>query len=125
MANFTEGNYHTREAGADLTGKTNYVVKLDTDGNIVLSALGANQHVGVLQTEGVDGENVSFRTVNAAGTGKVILGGTVSSRMTELTSDTAGKAVGASSGDWVFGLNLDTGVANDVVEYMPVYYKKA
>lgn len=61
------------KAGADLRTKMYHLVKLDTDGNIVLC--GANERaIGVLDGKPNVGENVA---VNILGTTKVVAGGAI------------------------------------------------
>ncbi|MGJ5804348.1 DUF2190 family protein [Streptomyces europaeiscabiei] len=113
-----DSNHMSFPAGADLTGKRYYGVKLDSNRAVVLCAADTDECIGVLNTEGVAGEMVSVRVRNARGSGRVKLGGTVNTLMARLTWDANGKAIAAASGDAYFGRAIVTGVANDEVEYI-------
>lgn len=99
-------------AGADLTGKRYYAVKIDTDGEIVLAGDGESA-VGILMTEGTAGQAVR---VMLSGIAYAILGAAVVNAGTNLAVDAQGKLVTAGAGDAVIAYTLEAGGAQgDVV----------
>lgn len=67
------------------------------------------------------GANVEVAMPHGGGTAKVKCGGTIAAG-DQLTCDSAGKAVATTtSDDYVFGLALEDGDANDVIEYVPCF----
>lgn len=124
MANFREGSYDSRKAGADLSASQYLVVKLDANGNAVLAAAATDAIHGVLANAPKLNETADMAVVNGTGTFKVKLGGIVA-KDAFLTSDATGKAVaatqaiaGAQPTARVFGRALTAGVANDIIEYV-------
>jgi hypothetical protein len=108
----------TFKAGEDLSTKIYYLVKLNTDGTIVLADADAPV-IGVLQDKPKAGEPAS---VAIGETSKVILGGDVSIG-DELVSDANGSAVARTEEHNVFGIALENGVAGDIIEVLlrPIY----
>lgn len=105
-----EGLTHARNAGADLSGNLHYLAHVDTDGDIVLA--GDGEHViGVIIEAAAQDSPV---TVQFGGIAKVILGATVASGA-RVASDSAGKAVTATSTEFEFGTCLEGGVSGDIV----------
>lgn len=103
----------TRAAGADLSAKRYYIVKLDTAGAIVLAAAATQNIVGVLQNKPQSGEAGIYRF---GGTTKVIAGGTIAIG-DWVTSDSAGKAVATTTdGDITIGRALESAVSGDIFE---------
>lgn len=121
MSNFTEGNYKSFKANADLSAKQYYIVKLDTDGvGIVLASAASDFVLGTLNSKPTSGMTGDVSLRSAAGTHKVVLGGTVSAVGGKLVADSAGKAVvSTNAGDHMIGYALQTGSAGDIIEYMP------
>lgn len=103
------------EAGADLSAKQFYLVKLDSSGRVVLAGA-AERAIGVLQNKPLAGEAAQVRVL---GVSKVISGysfgvGTV------LASDSAGKAVASSSAKPI-GISLEAaGAANQIVSVLVI-----
>lgn len=71
--------------------------------------IGVSQYIGAVQGTVID--------VNIDNHGEVQLGGTVS-RGDELTAGTDGKAVKAAAGNKIFGMALQDGVADDVINFL-------
>lgn len=97
-------------AGADLTGKENTLVKLNSSGNLV--ACGAGEAGFVVRRGSAQGEAV---TVDLVGITKVTLGTGGCNPMDSLTSDAAGKAVAATTGNAICLRALAAGAAGDIV----------
>lgn len=108
----TEQNLHVLgiEAGADLTAKQFYFVKIDSNGQLDLAGDAADA-IGVLQDAPADNDP---GLVGVLGISKVICGGVIA-KGGEIGIDTNGKAVAAASGDAVMGYALDTGAANRII----------
>lgn len=71
--------------------------------------IGVSQYIGAVQGTVID--------VNIDNHGQVQLGGTVN-RGDELTAGADGKAVKAASGNKIFGMALQDGVADDVINFL-------
>lgn len=117
MAVFSDGRYIDRKAGADLTGKAYRVVKQQSDRTVVLASAATDTLLGVLSNAPGNGDTASVCGINAQGTFKVVLGGTVAFGA-KLTADANGAAVTAATGNNVFGIAQEAGVAGQVVEYL-------
>lgn len=105
-----ESLLYSRAAGADLSEKLNYLAHVDTDGDIVLA--GAGEHViGVIYEAAGLAKQV---TVQFGGIAKVVLGATVAAGA-RVASDSAGKAVTATSNQFEVGTALEGGAVNEVV----------
>lgn len=124
MSQYTEGQFKTFKAGANLSAKQYFIVKPDsTEGQVVLASAATDKILGTLDNKPLSGENAIVSMRHGGGTHKVKLGGTVNAVGLYLTADSAGKAVATTSaGNQVFGLSIETGVAEDVIEYMPVFW---
>lgn len=119
MATFTEGNYLSRTAGADLSAKQYYLVKLDSSNEVVLAAAATDKILGVLSNAPTDGETAVVRLINSNGTFKVKTAASNISQGARLTSDASGLAVATTTtGDVVFGRALLASVASDIAEYL-------
>lgn len=130
MTTFRQGDYDSREAGADLSTKQYYVVKTDANGKYVLAAAATDNIRGVLVNAPKSGETADVTNINGSGTFKVIAGGTIT-KDALLTSDASGKAVAATqttAGSQptvrVFGRARAAAVSGDIVEYdkLALYY---
>jgi len=102
-------------AGADLSAKKYYIVKLDSAGAVVLAAAATDAIVGVLQNKPQSGEAAVYAF---GGTTKVILGGTVAVGAW-VTSDGNGKGVATTTdGDVTIGRYIGTaaGASGDIAE---------
>lgn len=120
MATTQPGGHINRPAGADLSTKQYHIVKLNTDGEFVLSAAGSDAHVGVLQNKPVENQTADVMGHHSPDTGKVKLGGNVTTRMSRLTSNGSGQAVVTTTeDDNIIGYALQLGDTGDVIEYMP------
>jgi hypothetical protein len=105
---------YARNAGADLSGKVNYLAKVDTDGDVILATAGSNV-LGVIVEDAVQDRPVS---VQMYGIGKVVLAEAVTNAGVALASDGNGAGVLAdSAGDYAFGIALETGQIGDVVSF--------
>lgn len=94
-------------AGADLTGKQFFFVKLDASGDVVLAGNG-ERAIGVLQNDPAQDEAASVRL---EGISKVVSGAAVT-LPNLIGSDAAGKAVPAASTDQTLGEALSTSGAD-------------
>ena len=96
-------------AGADLSAKQFYVVKLDSaaDGQVVLA--GDGEGIGILQDHNKVGQEA---TVRLLGMSKGISGSALVNG-DELASDADGKLVAAASGELVIGHSNTTTAAED------------
>jgi len=102
-------------AGADLTGKERLFVKFGsggTAGKLILCVAGDGGFS--LVNGGVIDENL---TVDQIGESKITLGGTVNAGQL-ITSDANGKAVVATTGNFINGLCVQSGVAGDIVTFL-------
>lgn len=112
----------TFKEGADLSAKQFYIVKLDSSGHVILSALATDAFIGVLENapkSGVTTDEVSVVLRSAQGTSKVIAGGTITAGAW-ITSDTAGKAVVTTTNkDQLLGMALVAAATGDIFEFMP------
>lgn len=97
----------TRLAGADLSSSQYHFVKLDTNGEVVLSGAGEDA-IGVLQNKPADGQAA---TVRVGGLSKVVAGAAITAGA-RVASDASGKAKTAVAAT----VNTsDTGAAADAV----------
>lgn len=118
MTTFRQGDYDSREAGADLSSKRYYIVKTDSNGKYVLASTATDAIRGVLVNAPKAGEVADVANINGSGTFKVIAGGIIS-KDAYLTSDGNGKAIATtSSGNRVFGRAVAAAAAGDIVEYV-------
>lgn len=123
MANQTNGSHFSREAGADLSAKQYYLVKINSSNKAVLAAAATDVIAGVLENAPASGETADIRARNGCGTGKVVAGGNIT-HMAALTSDANGKAVvTTTAGNHVIGYALSTGVDGQVIEYIKANHK--
>lgn len=118
---YVEGNSRTFKSTNDLSAKQFFIVKLDTgnDNQIVLSAAATDKHVGILLNTPKAGDTADVYLRNAAGTSKVVAGGTIAIN-DALTSDANGKAVATTTAaDQVIGYSLHAAASGDIVEFAP------
>lgn len=119
MAVQRNGNVVSFESAADLSTKRYYIVKMTSAGKVNLAASATDVSIGVLQNKPKAGEAAEVFMRNSAGTGKVILGGTVTLGAA-LTSNASGKAIATTTaGDQILGYALEAGSADDIIEFMP------
>lgn len=100
-------------AGADLSTKQHTFVKLNSSGALVSCVAGDGGHA--LTYPAVQGESA---TVALVGESKIILGTGGGNAGQLITSDAAGKAVVAATGNTINGLLVQTGVAGDIVTFL-------
>lgn len=118
MTSFRQGDYDSREAGADLTTKQHYLVTTDSNGKYVLASAATDAIRGVLANAPKLGETADVANINGSGTFKVLAGGAIA-KDAFLTSDANGKAVATTTaGDRVFGRAVAAAAAGDIVEYV-------
>lgn len=94
---------------ADLSAKQYYCVKVDAAGKAALCGAG-EPGVGILQDPMAAGYAAR---VMALGISYAIYGGAVTAG-DKVASDAAGKLVTAVAGDYVIGIAMETGVANEI-----------
>lgn len=123
MASFVEGSYRSFKAGADLSDKAFYVVKTNTNGEVVLAGAATDAIEGVIETPVKQGDTASVAVVSGDGSFKVKISGAVA-KGAYLAAGTGGKAVaatqstaGAQPSVRVFGRALAAGADGDVIEY--------
>lgn len=138
MANYSDGPYLDRIAGADLSGAGPAggtttclfrIVKQQADStnptgrSVILASAASDVSLGVLNNQPKAGETANVRGRNSDGTFKVIIGGTVTIG-DDLTSDSNGAAITTTTtGHQVIGVAQESGVSGQVIEYLPVLYK--
>lgn len=111
----------TVTSGADLTDKQFHVVKMQTTGTIALASVAGEQCIGAIQNEPSASGSVGRVRIN--GVGKVVVGAAVEEGA-ELATNTSGRLVTASSGDYVHGIALEPASANgDIIRAMVVNYQ--
>lgn len=135
MANYSEGRYIDRIAGADLSAQTNLfrVVSLQADAtnptgrSVILSTSATDANIlGVLNNTPKAGETADIVGRNAMGTFKAVVsssstGVAVNDRLT-VAAD-SGVITTTTAGNQVVGVAQEAGVAGQVIEYLPVNYK--
>jgi hypothetical protein len=114
MSQFVKSFTKTLVAAADLSASIGYIVKLDTNGDVVLAAAATDNIIGVVENnDGASGAGVVYQFL---GTVKVKLGGTVSIGAW-VTADSAGKGVATTTDkDVAIGRALEAGVSGDLIE---------
>lgn len=113
-----EGLTVAQNAGADLSAKLFYLCKVDTDEDIILAGDG-EAVLGVIREAAASGSPVS---VQVAGFAKVIAGATFNAGV-KVASDSDGKAVLATSGEYAFGMAMQAaGAANEIVTVLLIQY---
>jgi len=103
----------TLKAGEDLSSSQYFFVKIDTDGDVVLTTDGQNA-IGILQNAPAEGEAAS---VAISGVSKVAIGtsGSLDSGSV-IGSDANGKAIAAVSPDFAVAILIeDTSADGDIV----------
>jgi hypothetical protein len=131
MSNFSESRYLDRVSGADLSAALYHLVVEQADstnptGRSLVLATGSTQNLfGVLNNSPKAGETANVCGRNAQGTFLVQVGaGQTIAFGDSLTSDTLGCAkTTTTTGDQVFGLAEQAGVAGQFIEYRCVDHK--
>jgi len=129
MTTFRQGDYDSREAAADLSTKTYFIVKTDAAGKYVLAAAAFDNVRGVLVNAPKLGDTADVANVNGSGTFKVVAGAAFA-KDALLTSDANGRAIAATQSTAgavptvrVFGRARSAATAlNDIVEYDKVNF---
>lgn len=107
------GEAAPRPAGADLSAKQYYIVKLDGSANYVLASAATDKLSGVLMNKPESGETA---LVYSRGKAPVIAGGNIAIG-DRLTSDGSGKAIATTTEDnIVLGEALQAASANEIFE---------
>lgn len=123
MSQQIEGNTRTFKAAVDLSTKLFYIVKLTAANTVNLAAAATDAAImGVINRKpaAAVGANIEVLLRTGAGTGKVILGGTVS-RGDRLTTNASGQAITTTTAaNEVIGMAIEAGVSGDVIEFLPV-----
>jgi hypothetical protein len=112
VATTSEVTRLARPAAVDLTGKRRHLVRLNNSEQVVMAGAG-EAHCAVLVEEAVAGRPATF---DVTGVTKVVLGATVANNLTPLKPDANGRAIPATTGDSYSLVNLEPGVAGDIVE---------
>lgn len=107
-----ESLMYARNAGADLSTKLHYLAKIDTDGDIVLAGDG-EQVFGTIYEAATENNPV---TLQFGGLGKCILAATVAAGA-KMASDSDGKGVTATTGEYAFGICLEGGDAGNIATF--------
>jgi hypothetical protein len=113
------------KAAADLSAKQYYYVKKTTAtaGNIAGGATG-EFGAGVLMNKPQLNDPMEIAGVGNASV-PIKLGGTISAIGTEIIANASGLGIAASAaGDIVIGIALNVGVSGDVIDMVPVAYRK-
>lgn len=117
---YTHGFRKAYKCGADLTGKFGYAVKISAADTVTIATTG-NDFVGTVFMEGQGGTpgtaptvatstTYRFCTVQHDGVVAAIAGGTISAGQ-ELTVDTNGKFVAATTGKAIVGVAQEAAVS--------------
>lgn len=116
---YQPGDKYTAVAGADLSAKQYHIVKLDSDGEVVLASAATDAILGVLANAPKAGAVAEVELLNGSGTFKVKAANAIISKDAYITADADGKAVATTtSGNRVIGRAVRTNVANQVIEYV-------
>lgn len=118
MATVNEGNHRTYQAGANLSAKQYFIVKL-SGSDVVLASAATDSLLGVLENAPADNDAASVRLRSSSGVGKVKAGGAITVGAA-LTTDGNGEAiVTTTDGDHIIGFAVTAGDDGDIVEYTP------
>ena len=126
QSTMVSGNRRTYIAGADLSLKQFYIVKVNgTTDNQVITATDAttNVHLGVLMNAPKANDLADVYLRNASGTGRVIIGTggcAIGDALTSGATGDAGKAIVTTTGnDQVLGYAAHAYNAGDIGEFYP------
>ena len=117
MSQFVKSFTLNRLAGADLSAKQFFIIKISTtnDKQVVLAAAGTDPIIGVLENKPASGKAAA---IQIGGTAKVIAGGTVTAGDL-ITSDSAGKGITTvTDKNTILGRALESAVVNDIFEVL-------
>lgn len=122
------------QAGADIADCRNRIMKYDESGNVVLATKGTDMPIGIAIIE------AGFNDITGQESGKVAAGNDVDIQIKEMgvviagasikkgqeiTAGADGLAAVAASGNYVLGVALTNGEANDFVHVQITKYQKA
>jgi hypothetical protein len=131
MAQYTEFRERSFKAGADLSAKQYWAVKIDTTTqNQVLLASGSGDDtnagcIGILKNAPKSGEVANVVMFGSEGTMKVIAFGAISLGAEVAIEESDGRFSTAESGDFVCGIALEAAAAQgDIIEIALTKYKK-
>lgn len=108
-----------------MTGKEGYLATINSSGNAVLTGANA-QALFVVDDEGTgtSGDNVTLAPLTPDQSVRLVSAAIIACAQ-EITSNSGGAAVGASSGSWVVGIAEEAAVSGQLVLTRPSIYKKA
>jgi hypothetical protein len=119
MSQFTDGKRRTFKAGAGLTAAQYLVVKQDTDGTVILAGANGTGAIGILNNQPATSDSASVVLRSGQGTAKILLGGSVTTYGSAITSQSGGTGiVTTTAGDQVIGTALQLGSSGDIIEIM-------
>lgn len=119
MAVTQPGERYSAPAGADLSTKRYHIVKLNSDGAVVLASAATDAILGVLDNSPKLGQTADVVLLNGVGSFKVKSANAGVSKDAYITSDANGQAVATTtSGNRVIGRAVRTTSANEVIEYI-------
>jgi hypothetical protein len=119
MSTRVDGNRKSLKAAADYRLMQFHIMCMSTEGIATLATAASDFLIGTLENKPNINENADVFLRTAAGTGKVICGGSVSLGAS-LTADSSGHAVTTTSaGNNVIGRALQAGDSGDIIEYLP------
>ncbi|MFI8696757.1 capsid cement protein [Dietzia maris] len=115
---YQPGDRYTAVAGENLSGKRYHIVKLNSDGKVVLAAAATDAIIGVLDNEPKAGETAEVVTVNGQGTFRVKAAAIIA-KDAFITSDANGQAVATTTaGNRVIGRAVRAFAAGEIGEYI-------
>jgi len=116
MASQGQGFNESYTLSEDLRTKRFFLLKQGTTTNsALLNDSAGGQILGILQDIGLDGSTkVKHANVRTTGESKVILGASVT-KGDPLQGNAIGKAITATTGDQIFGVALETGIIEQVI----------
>lgn len=111
MASYDNVSTFSLDAGADLSAKQYFFVKVGTADNAAVVCGDGENALGVLINAPLSGEPAAIAN---SGVVKVSAGGSIT-RGANVASDAAGEAVTAASGDYVLGIALEAADDGDII----------
>ena len=133
-AQFNQSVTIVEKAGADIADCRNRVMKFDDNGNVILATAGTDIPVGIAIIE------AGYNDITGVESGKakagddidilikdmgVVLAGATIKKGQEVAAGADGKAAVAASGNYVFGIALDSAEADEFLRVQLVKYQKA
>lgn len=114
------GTVATWRAGADLSAKQYYAVKLDANREVVLAGAG-EKGIGILQNDPVENQEAAVRLFNSGGIAKAVAGGAWT-LAAWLKIDSAGKLVVTTTDtDVIIGQASRAADTDDFGEFLPAF----